>query len=173
MVPSLVGVGGVGGFSPVDLSRMLAGKIASATPSISTYTQEISGSATPRDLETALQLNYLAFTAPNFTPETLDLLKRRLGAVLENQAQNPKAVFGEKVSLVNSSNHYSARMITAADLPSLKLDAMQQVLPGSFRQRRRLHVLLRRCVQGAGADPARRALDRRIALDRQEDRGLP
>ena len=63
LVSSLVGVGGLGGFSPVDLSRMLAGKIASATPSVGTYTTEIGGSSTPRDIETALQLNYLAFTA--------------------------------------------------------------------------------------------------------------
>jgi zinc protease len=132
LVSSLVGVGGLGGFSPVDLSRMLAGKIASATPSVGTYTTEIGGSSTPRDLETALQLNYLAFTAPNFTAETLDLLKRRLGAVLENQAQNPKAVFGEKVSLVNTSNHYSSRMVTTADLPGLKLDAMQQFYRARF-----------------------------------------
>jgi zinc protease len=132
LVSSLVGVGGLGGFSPVDLSRMLAGKIASATPNVGSYTTEIGGSSTPRDIETALQLNYLAFTAPNFTPETIDLLKRRLGAVLENQAQNPKAVFGEKVSLVNASNHYSARMVTTADLPGLKLDAMQHFYRARF-----------------------------------------
>ncbi len=132
LASSLVGVGGVGGFNPVDLSKMLAGKIASASPSISTYTQEISGNATPRDIETALQLNYLAFTAPNFTPETLDLLKRRLVAALENQAQSPRAVFGEKVSLVNASNHYSARMMTTADVPNLKLDAMQQFYRARF-----------------------------------------
>ena len=69
---------GMGGFSPVDLSKMLSGKIAQASPSISEYTQGVSGSATPQDLETALQLNYLAHTAPNMTPEALDLLKRRL-----------------------------------------------------------------------------------------------
>jgi len=132
LATSLVGVGGVGGFSPVDLSKMLAGKIASASPSISTYTQEISGAATPRDIETALQLNYLAFTAPNFTPETLDLLKRRLVAALENQAQSPRAVFGEKVGLVNASNHYSARMMTTADVPNLKLEAMQQFYRARF-----------------------------------------
>jgi zinc protease len=132
MVSSLLGVGGVGGFTPVDLGKMLAGKIASATPNIGSYTQEIGGAATPRDIETALQLNYLAFTAPNFTPETLDLLKRRLGAMLENQSQNPRAVFGEKVSLVNASNHYSARMITPADLGALKLEPMQQFYRARF-----------------------------------------
>jgi zinc protease len=129
---SLVGVGGVGGFSPVELSRMLAGKIASATPNIATYTQEIGGSATPRDIETALQLNYLAFTAPNLTPESLELLKRRLAAVLENQAQNPRAAFAEKVNLVNSSNHYSARMLTTADLPGVTLEPMQQFYRAAY-----------------------------------------
>jgi len=132
MVSSLVGIGGVGGFSPVDLSKMLAGKIASATPAVDAYTQEISGSTTPRDIETALQLNYLALTAPNFTPESLELLKRRLGAMLENQAQNPKAVFAEKVQLVNTSNHYSARMITSKDLGSLQLEPMRRFYQGRY-----------------------------------------
>ena len=50
----------MGGFNPVDLSKMLAGKIAQASPSIGDYTHGVSGSATPKDLETALQLNYLA-----------------------------------------------------------------------------------------------------------------
>ncbi|MDH4064918.1 MAG: insulinase family protein, partial [Acidobacteriota bacterium] len=132
LASSLVGVGGVGGFSPVDLSKMLAGKIASASPRIATYTHEIGGSATPRDIETALQLNYLAFTAPNMTSDSFDLLKRRLGAALENQAQNPRAVFGERVSLVNTSNHYSARMVTPADIPGLSLEAMQQAYRSRF-----------------------------------------
>ena len=44
----------------------------------------------PRDLETALQLNYLAFTAPNLTREAFELLKRRIVGALENQAQNPR-----------------------------------------------------------------------------------
>jgi zinc protease len=132
LATSLAGIGGVGGFSPVDLSRMLAGKIASATPRVGTYTQEMAGSSTPRDIETALQLNYLTFTAPNLTPEALDLLKRRLAAVLQNQEQDPRAVFAERVELVNTSNHYSARQIKAADVPSLDLDAMRRFYQARF-----------------------------------------
>ncbi|MEZ5287183.1 MAG: insulinase family protein [Vicinamibacterales bacterium] len=132
LAASLVALGGRGGYTPVDLGRRLAGKIASANPRIGTYTEEISGSATPRDIETALQLNYLAFTAPNLTQESFDLLKRQLVAALENQAQNPRAVFGERVSLVNTSNHYSAKMLTTADIPGLSLDAMQQAYRSHF-----------------------------------------
>ncbi len=129
---AMVGVGGMGGLSPVDLSKMLSGKIAQASTSIGEYTQNVSGSSTPKDLETALQLNYLAHTAPNMTPEVLDLLKRRLAGSLQNRDQNPRAVFGEKVEQVNTSNHYSAAALTAADVPTLNLDVMKNFYNARF-----------------------------------------
>ncbi len=147
LATAMVGVGGIGGLNPVDLSKMLSGKIASASPNVGEYTQGVNGSSTPKDLETALQLNYLSFTAPNMTPETLDLLKRRLAGTLENRAQNPRAVFGEKVEMVNSSNHYSAVALKAADVPALNLESMRCVLWRALRQRRRLHLFLRRRFQ--------------------------
>ena len=84
---ALVGIGGLGGLTPVDLSKLLAGKIASASPTISTYTHGISGSASPRDLETALQLLYARFTQPGDDPEAFDLMKRQLGAFLAKVAR--------------------------------------------------------------------------------------
>ncbi|MDP2320175.1 MAG: insulinase family protein [Acidobacteriota bacterium] len=132
LATAMVGLGGMGGLSPVDISKMLAGKIAQASPNVGEYTQGISGSSTPRDLETALQLNYLAHTAPNMTPEVLDLIKRRLAASLQNRDQNPRAVFGEKVGQVNSSNHYSATAMTPADVPLLNLDTMKSFYQARF-----------------------------------------
>ena len=132
LATALVGMGGMGGLSPVDLSKMLSGKIAQASPSISDYTQGVSGSATPKDLETALQLNYLAHTAPNMTPEVLDLVKRRLTGALQNRDQNPRAAFGERVDKVNTSDHYSASPLTVADLPNLNLETMRSFYNARF-----------------------------------------
>jgi zinc protease len=132
LVQSLVGVGGMGGLDPVALSRMLAGKLAQVSPAIDTYIDGTTGQASPRDLETALQLNYLAFTAPNFTEEAFDLMKRRIIGVLQNQAQNPRAVFNEKVDLVNTSNHYSAKAPTPADVEALDLAAMRRFYTARF-----------------------------------------
>lgn len=129
---ALIGVGGMGGLNPVDLSKMLAGKIAQASPSISDYQQNISGSSTPKDLETALQLNYLAITAPNMTPDVLELLKRRIGPSLQNRDQNPGAVFGDKVEQVNTSNHYSASPLTLADVAAFNLDSMRSFYNARF-----------------------------------------
>ena len=132
LATSMVGVGGLGGLNPVDLSKMLSGKIATAQPTIGVYTHGVGGSATPKDLETALQLNYLVHTAPNMTPEVLELLKRRLTGALQNRDQNPRAVFGERVEQVNSSNHYTAKELTVADLPSLNLETMRRFYNARF-----------------------------------------
>jgi zinc protease len=132
LATAMVGVGGMGGLNPVDLSKMLSGKIAQAQPSIGAYTQGVSGSSTPKDLETALQLNYLAHTAPNMTPEVLELLKRRIAPSLQNRDQNPRAVFGDKVGQVNSSNHYTSQPLTLADVQNFNLDTMRSFYNARF-----------------------------------------
>ena len=116
---SLVGLGGIGGISPVDMSKLLAGKLASASAFISTALHGISGSATPRDLETALQLAHLTFTAPNRDPAAFDLMKRRLEANLANQAESPGNVFGERVRSINTLDHYTSRPLRLEDIPRL------------------------------------------------------
>lgn len=116
---SLVGIAGVGGMSPIDLGKLLAGRIANASAYMSDYTHGVRGSSTPKDLETALQLLYLDFTAPNDDPSAFALLKRRLEASIANRAQNPGAVFGDRVRAINTLDHYSTRPLTAEDIAKL------------------------------------------------------
>jgi zinc protease len=132
LVPSLVGVGGMGGLDPVDLSKLLSGKLAQVSPGVDAYTEGTNGQASPRDLETALQLNYLAFTAPNLTEEAFGLMKRRVIGILQNQAQNPRAVFNERVDLINTSNHYTAKAPTPADIEALDLATMRKFYAARF-----------------------------------------
>jgi zinc protease len=125
LMTSLVGVSGVGGLSPVDLGKLLSGQIANASLSVGAYTHGVSGGSTPKDLETALQLLYLSFTAANHDPAAFELLKRRLRANLENQAQSPGAVFGERVRLVNTSNNYMSRAMKVEDVDALDQAKME------------------------------------------------
>jgi zinc protease len=124
LATSLVGIAGVGGLNPNDLGKLLAGKIVNASPSVSSMTQGVGGSSTPKDLETALQLVYLEFTAPNRDASSFTLLKQRLEASLANQAQSPGAVFSERVRRINTSDHYTARPLRLEDLPGLNADRM-------------------------------------------------
>jgi zinc protease len=124
LASSLVGLSGIGGFNPVDLGKLLAGKLANVGPTVSTYTHGMSGNTTPRDLETAMQLLYLQFTAPNRDPNAFELMKQRLEASLANQAQSPGAVFGERVRCVNTVNHYTCRSLKLEDIPKLDPERM-------------------------------------------------
>jgi zinc protease len=119
-----VGLSGLGGIKALDLDKLLAGKIASASPFIGGSTHGINGSAAPGDLETALQLLYQSFVAPGDDPESLALMKRQLEAALANRGRSPGQVFGERVAAINSSNHYTAKPLLPEDVAKLDRTAM-------------------------------------------------
>ena len=129
---SLVALAGVGGHSPVELNKVLAGRIGTAGSYVSSYLHGVTGSSTPKDFETALQMTYLSFTAPNKDAAALDLMKRRLEANLINQGQSPGAVFGERVRFVNTNGHYTARPLKVADLPTLDAGRMLEFYTARF-----------------------------------------
>jgi zinc protease len=130
---TLVGVSGVGGFSPIDLSKVLAGRLASASPYMANYTHGISGGATPKDLETALQLVYLNFTSPNDDPAAFELMKTRMAATLANQGASPGAVFGERVRSMATLDHYSVRPMRTADLGRISASRMRTYYAERFK----------------------------------------
>ena len=117
--PTLVGFSGVGGLSASDLQKVLAGKLVSARPYISLSTHGVSGSSTPAQLETALQLLYQEVTAPGNDTEAFTLLKRQLDAMVANRGRAPAQVFAEKLAQVNSSNHYTSQPVTAERIATL------------------------------------------------------
>ncbi len=100
------------GTAPSSCRSCCAGKIAGASPFFTLSTQGISGSSTPANLETGLQLLNLNFTAPGDDPEAFGLIKRQLEAAYANRDSNPNALFGEKLSAVNTMDHYTSRPLT-------------------------------------------------------------
>jgi zinc protease len=114
-----VELSGLGGINAVELDKMLAGKLISASPFMSTSTHGISGSAAPAELETALQLVHQEFTAPGDDPDAFGLMKRQLEAAVANRGRSPGQVFGEKVSQVNMSNHFASQPLTAERIAAL------------------------------------------------------
>jgi zinc protease len=119
-----VGLSGAGGHSATDLERLLAGKNARVGPSSAHSSHTISGSSTPGDLETALQLLYIRFTAPGDDPQAFDLLKKRLEAAYANRDRSPTTLWGEKAAQVNTSNHYTAEPLTLERIAKLDRAAM-------------------------------------------------
>jgi zinc protease len=119
---TLVSIGGVGEFSAVDLQKKLAGKAVSVGPSISELGEGMSGSASPKDLETLFQLVYLYFTAPRRDETAVAAFNSRMRSVLENRGANPEAVYGDTVGAVMAQYHPRYLPPTAEMLEKIDLD---------------------------------------------------
>lgn len=124
LATAYVGLAGIGGLNPIDMQRVLAGKVGGASPFMQLSTHGISGSASPGDLETGLQRLYLTFTAPNDDPEAFALMKRQLESAVANRGQSPGQVFGERVAEINTSGHYTSTPLTAEHVAALDRNAM-------------------------------------------------
>ena len=92
--------GGLGEFNSVQLPKLLSGKRVSVSPYIMERYEGISGSTTPKDIETALQLTYLYFTQPRKDAETFKGLIAQQKGGLANRGNDPNSVFADSVAAI-------------------------------------------------------------------------
>lgn len=105
LLNQVVGVGGYGKFSKVELPKALAGKKVSMSVSVGTLTENVSGSCSPKDFETLMQLIYLGFTAPRMDNEALESYKQRLKISIANQEGKPTTALQDTINKVLYDNH--------------------------------------------------------------------
>lgn len=96
---------GLGELSSIDFQKALTGKQVSLTPWISEYEEGLSGSASPDDLETLLQMAYLYFTDLGQDTESWEAYRSRFIAYLENLERNPKVQYSNQIAAVLFDNH--------------------------------------------------------------------
>ena len=97
---SIVRSGGIADFNAVQLPKMLTGKRVFVSPYITERSEGITGSTTPKDLETALQLTYLYFTQPRKDAETYKGLIDQIKGGLANRGNDPNSVFADSVAAI-------------------------------------------------------------------------
>lgn len=96
---------GVNGFSKIDMGKMLSGKIANVRPFVGGISEGMSGNATPKDLETLLQLTHLYFTSLNKDDKAYASFIAKQKAFLGNLLSNPNIYFQiENGKFLNKNN---------------------------------------------------------------------
>jgi len=114
---ALINSSGVADFDAIQLGKYLTGKKIRVSPFIVERNEGITGSAAPKDFETALQLVYLYFTQPRKDVEVYKGVINQERANLANRSNDPSNVFSDTISAVLGD--YSIRRVG----PSLeKLD---------------------------------------------------
>ncbi len=88
---------GVNGFDINEMNKMLSGKIVNVRPRVGTYSEDISGNASPKDLETLFQLVHLYFTSLNKNEEAFGSYIEKQKSFLGNMMSNPQTYFSIKM----------------------------------------------------------------------------
>ena len=118
---------GLGNFSHTELEKALAGKIAGASLSMDEDHEYITGSSTPNDVETMLQLVHLYFTKINKDQESFQNLMKTSELMLKNKMLQPEAVFSDKLTgQITDFNPRFAPM-KAEDLAKVDYDRILQI----------------------------------------------
>ncbi len=91
---------GISKFSGTQIPKMLAGKNLSVSPFIAATTHGVEGAATPKDLETALQVAYLYFADPRFDEAEYETGIQQIKAILPNVANTPDFLFQNAVQRI-------------------------------------------------------------------------
>lgn len=128
----IVAQGGVGKHSQVALTKLLAGKIASANVRIGELEEGVNGSASAADLETMFQLLHLRFTAPRKNKDDFTAWKAGQQEWVRNRKLNPESVFFDEVSAVMASNHMRYQPPTLDMLEKVSQDKAFEIYNDRF-----------------------------------------
>ena len=119
---NLIAQSGVGDFNPTQLSKYLAGKNAAVGAYVDDLYQGFSGSASPKDLETAFQLIYARATNPRKDAEIFNKNISDFKVITANKNSNPASVFADTVQAVMANYHKRGMPTTLADIDKINLD---------------------------------------------------
>lgn len=119
---SIVRQSGLGEFDAIELSKALTGKVAYVGGWIGQTAEGISGSASPKDLETMFQLLRLQFTGTRRDEEAYAALRSQMDTVLQNQEASPSFWFGKTMTEVMTQDHPRRRPMTRETLDEVDLD---------------------------------------------------
>jgi zinc protease len=117
---------GVAGFSGTQLSKMLTGKTLSVSPYLNSLEHGISGSASQKDFETALQLLYLMFTEPRFDRDEYDNGINQIKAVLPNLTGQPNYKLQKELYKVLYNDNPRRTMISQETLDAASLETLEK-----------------------------------------------
>jgi len=94
--------------------------VVRVAPAVGLITHGVAGSARPADVEQALELMHLFFTAPNLEPASFEPARRFFETVFVNQERNPAYALMEAVSRISTNGHYAFRTPGLRDLAEIE-----------------------------------------------------
>ncbi len=133
LLPTLSEMYGAGDFDNITLQKMMAGKQASLSLSLGETAESISGSSTPGDLETMMQLLWLRFAGPRFDSVAHSAIIGRYASLLINMEKDPQKIMSDSLNLITTGHHPRTPVLTSKSVSSITLDEVRDIYTGRFR----------------------------------------
>jgi len=124
---------GISKFAGKTVPKMLAGKSLSVTPYIGGSRHGVSGSSTPKDLETALQIVYLYFTEPRFDNDEYMTGINQINALMPNLKSNPDFQFSIAMDEILYGHNPRVVNLTEETLAKANLATIERVYRELFK----------------------------------------
>jgi zinc protease len=129
---TVVGQSGLGAFNAIQLPKKLAGRIARVAAHIDSQFENVSGFASPADIETFFQLVNLSFTAPRADEEIFLSLLTRLRETIENRRNDPEAVFEDALELALFQDHPRHQPLSLATVERMDREQSLRIFRDRF-----------------------------------------
>jgi len=99
-----VGASGIGSFSSIELGKYLTGKVVSVQPFVEETRHGFRGNASPKDLETMLQMIYAYFEGARRDNDAFEAMRSQMLNQFRFMRANPQTVFVEKLRQLATQN---------------------------------------------------------------------
>jgi zinc protease len=132
LISVIVPMYGAGDYDNITLQKMLAGKKASITVGLSETAESISGSSTPKDFETMMQLLYLRFAHPRFDNMAHQAIIGRFAGMLGNMEKDPNKIKSDSISLITTGYNPRTPLLTKETINRITLDDIKKIYTDRF-----------------------------------------
>lgn len=123
---------GLGEFGPIELNKKLSGIVASVSPTIGSLAEGLSGSASPKDLETLFELIYLTFTAPRADSVSFESYRIRVRELISSMRASPEKAYRDTIQVTMAQGHYRAQPFDEDRLDEMDLQASLEIYNDRF-----------------------------------------
>ncbi len=132
LFPQIISMYGAGEFDNVALTKMLAGKKASVSLGLQETMQTVSGSSTPKDFETMMQLLYLRIARPNYNKEAYDAIIGRYTAAVTMMQKDPNKMMSDSLSMNMTGYHPRTFLLTPESMKLIKYEDVNHIYETAF-----------------------------------------
>ncbi len=131
-LPMYVSESGFGKFDGVNLAKATSGKVAQAGIKLGLYTEGLSGSCSPKDMELMFQMLYQYATNARFDAQDFSSFIRRTKNYNENLMLEPMQVFITRLFKELQANHPYQVEISDVDLDKAELATLERIYRDRF-----------------------------------------